>query len=110
MKQEYTHLPLNEEVRGLSGFYVPCKEERLKYNGKEVLYVMGTTTLDSSCCGGGGTCGYAVVPGFIAKWKTKKNKAGLPISEVEPIENEATRREIGKTIRETESIGNIDFW
>jgi hypothetical protein len=51
-----------------------------------------------------------VVPGFVAKWKVKKNKAGLPISEVEPIEDEAARREIGKTIRETENIRNIDFW
>ena len=109
MKQEYTHLPLGEEVRGLSGFYVPCKEERLKYNGKEVLYVMGTSTLDSACCGGG-TCGYALVPGFVAKWKSKKNKEGLPVSEVEPIEDEAARREIGKTISDTESIRNIDFW
>ena len=109
MKQDYTHLPLGEEVRGLSGFYIPCKEERLKYNGKEVLYVIGSSTVESACCGGG-TCGYAIVPGYIAKWKVKKNKAGLPISEVEPIEDEVARREIGKTIRVTENIGNIDFW
>ncbi len=110
MKQEYTHLPLGEEVRGLSGFYIPCKEERLKYDGKEVLYVIGTSTLESSCCGGGGTCGYAVVPGFISKWKSKQNKAGLLVSEVEPVEDEAARRELTKTIRETENIRNIDFW
>lgn len=110
MKQEYTHLPLGEEVRGLSGFYVPCKEERLKYNGKEVLYVMGTSTLDSACCGSSGACGYVVVPGFVAKWKTKKNKAGLPVSEVEPVEDEAARREIGKAIKKAENIGNVDFW
>ena len=110
MKQDYTHLPLNEEVRGLAGFYIPCKEVRLKYNGKEVLYVIGTSTLESTCCGGGGTCGYAVVPGFILAWQKKKNKAGLPVSEVETVADESARLEIGKAIRETENIGNIDFW
>jgi len=83
---------------------------RLKYNGKEVLYVIGSSTLDSTCCGGGGSCGYAVVPGYVLKWQKKKNKDGLPVSEVEPVADEATRRAIGRTIRETENIGNIDFW
>ena len=110
MKQEYAHLPLNEEVRGLSGYYIPTEEVRLKYNGKEVLYVIGSSTLESSCCGGGGTYGYAVVPGFIQSWQKKRNKTGLPVSEVEPIADEAARREIAKTIRETENIRNIDFW
>jgi len=110
MKQEYAHLPLNEEVRGLAGFYVPCKEVRLKYNGKEVLYVIGSSTLDSTCCGGGGTCGYAVVPGFILSWQKKKNQTGLPVSEVETIADESAKVEISKTIRATENISNIDFW
>jgi hypothetical protein len=110
MKLEYAHLPLNEEVRGLSGFYIPCKEVRLKYNGKEVLYIIGSSTLDSSCCGGGGSCGYAVVPGYILKWQRGKNKNGLPISEVDPIDSDAAKRAIAKTIRDTESVGNIDFW
>jgi hypothetical protein len=112
MKLEYAHLPLNEEVRGLSGFYIPSKEVRLKYNGKEVLYVIGISTLDSSCCGVSsvGFCSYAVVPGFVLSWQNKKNKDGLPLSEVEPIDDEAAKRAITKTIRETESVGNIDFW
>ena len=110
MKQEYAHLPLNEEVRGLSGFYIPCKEVRLKYNGKEALYIIGTSTLDSCCCGGGGSCGYALVPGFILNWQKRKSKDGLPLSDVEPIDDEVAKREISRTIRETESVGNIDFW
>ena len=110
MKQEYAHLPLNEEVRGLSGFYVPCKEVRLKYNGKEVLYVIGSSTLESSCCGGGGSCGYAIVPGFILSWQKKKNQNGLPVSEVQPIADDKAKLEISRTIRTTENINNIDFW
>ncbi|OGO03232.1 MAG: hypothetical protein A2Y59_04975 [Chloroflexi bacterium RBG_13_52_14] len=109
MKQEYTHLPLGQEVTGLSGYYIPCKEVRLKHNGKEVLYVIGTSTVESSCCGGG-TCGYAIVPGYILSWQIKKNDAGLPVSSVEPVEDETGKREIGKAIRDTENVRNIDFW
>jgi hypothetical protein len=94
----------------LSGLYIPYKEVRLKYDGKELLYIIGSSTLESSCCGGGGSCGYAVVPGYILKWQRGKNKNGLPISEVEPIDSDAAKRAIAKTIRDTESVGNIDFW
>jgi hypothetical protein len=50
------------------------------------------------------------VPGYILKWQKGKNKNGLPISEVEPIDSDAAKRAIAKTIRDTESVGNIDFW
>jgi hypothetical protein len=109
MKLEYVHLPLGQEVTGLSGYYIPCKEEKLKHDGKEVLYVIGTSTVESACCGGG-TCGYAIVPGYIVSWQKKKNDAGLPVSTVEPVADESDRREIGKTIRERENVRNIDFW
>jgi hypothetical protein len=109
MKLDYAHLPLNEEVRGLSGFYIPCKEVRLKYDGREVLYIIGTSTVESACCGGG-SCGYAIVPGFVVSWQKKKNKDGLPVSEVEPIDDDAVKQAIAKTIRDTENVRNIDFW
>lgn len=109
MKLEYAHLPLNEEVRGLSGFYIPCKEVRLKYDEREILYIIGTSTVESACCGGG-SCGYAIVPGFVVNWQKKKNKDGLPVSDIEPVDDDAAKREIAKTIRDTENVRNIDFW
>ncbi len=109
MNSEYVHLEIGEDVQGLAGYYTPLKEFRLQHNGREVLVVIGMATVESACCGGG-SYGYAIIPGYIVTWKEGENKSGLPVSQVEPIEDEMTKREIAKTVRETEYIFNIDFW
>ncbi len=111
MTTEYVHQKLDQEVRALAGYYVPTKEVRLKYDGHEVLYAVGGCTVESSCCGGNTACmGYAIVPGYLEAWQTKKNKEGLPVSEVTKITDEKAKEEIAKIIREKENISNIDFW
>ena len=109
MLSEYVHQELGQEVHALAGFYVPLKELRVKHDGREVLCVIGMSKVESSCCGAG-SCGYAIVPGYLVAWQNRRNKAGLPVSEVEPIANEMTKREIARKIREIENIANIDFW
>ena len=106
---EYVHLEMGQDITALAGYYTPIKELRLKYDGKEVLCVIGTSTVESSCCGGG-ICGYAIVPGFIVNWKSKTNEDGLAVSEIETIDDKDIQIEITKTIRETEHIQNISFW
>lgn len=54
--------------------------------------------------------GYATVPGYLVARQSKKNKEGLPVSEVTLISDEKTREEVTKIIREKEGICNIDFW
>jgi hypothetical protein len=108
MTKEYTHAELGQEVRSITGYYIPEREEKLKYKGKEVLYVFGAAVVDNSCCGAGG-CGYALVPGYLVKWKTKKDKEGLPISEVEPIRDDAARQEIATIIKKKENVNDINF-
>jgi hypothetical protein len=106
---KYTHLELDNKVTCVAGYYTPQKEVRLKYDDREVLYVVGQAVIESSCCGLG-NWGYALVPGYIASWQTRKNEAGLPVSEVEPISDEATKNNIRKIIKETENITQIEFW
>jgi len=111
MVTEYVHQKLDEEIRALAGFYAPTKEVRLKYDGREVLYTIGGCTVESSCCGGGTGCiGYAIVPGFLVSWQNKKNKEGLPVSQVTQITDSKDREEIARIIRDSEGIRNIDFW
>jgi len=109
MKQEYVHLQLGEDIVFLAGYYTPLKELRLKHDGREVLCVVGTSCVESSCCGNRSGA-YAIVPGYIVAWKHGVNEAGLPVSEVEPITDETTKREVAASIRETECIWNVDFW
>ena len=106
---KYTHTKLEEDVICPAGYYTPLKEARLKYNNREILYMVGHAVLESSCCGSArGT--YVTVPGYIVNWQSMTNEAGLPVSEVEPISDEATRENIRRIIKEAESISQINFW
>jgi hypothetical protein len=105
----YTHLELNRDILAPAGYYTPQKEVRLKYDGREVLYVLSHAMVDSSCCGKSDYC-QALVPGYVVRWQTEKNKEGLPISEVEPIFDEQVRDRIRKIIRDTENISQTEFW
>ena len=109
MVNRYTHLELNNPVKALAGYYTPQKEVRLKYNDREVLYVIGQVMVDSSCCGVA-NYKYALVPGYIIRWQTETNKDGLPVSEVESISDKATQDKIRKTIKETEPVTQLEFW
>lgn len=105
----YTHLELNKDNNCIAGYYTPEKEVRLKYNSREVLYVVGQVVIESSCCGSG-SWRYAQVPGYIINWQNKRNEAGLPVSEVEPISDKATQNDISRIIKESEIVSQIQFW
>ena len=106
---EYTHLELDREINCIAGYYMPQKEVRLKYNNREVLYVVGQAAVESSCCGVG-SYSYAIVPGYLLNWQSKKNEGGLPVSEVEPISDEETRSNIRQIIQTEEAVSQIEFW
>jgi len=106
---KYTHLELNKDIPAPSGYYTPQKEVRLKYDGQEVFYVLSQAVIESSCCGAS-DFNSALVPGHIVKWRAEKNKEGLPVSEVEPINDEKTRDTIRKIIKDKEHISRTEFW
>jgi len=106
--REYVHQELNQEVTAIGGRYVLVKEVRLPFRGREVLYLVGCAVVDSSCCGAGG-CAYALVLGFVLRWKGKTNEDGLAISQVESIRDEATQREIGRLIEGAEPVHQVTF-
>ena len=105
----YTHLELNKDIEALAGYYTPLKEVLLKYNDREILYVVGQAVVDASCCGFANT-GYVLVPGYVVTWKSKTNEGGLPVSEVELVSNEEERNKIRQVIRDNEQIPQVDFW
>lgn len=105
----YTHPVLDEEIEAIGGHYVVQREERMEVGGREVVYQVGYAIVDSSCCGVGG-CGYATVPGYIVKWKHKKDENGQEISEVEPVALPTEREEIKKRILKVEQVNQVNFW
>ena len=109
MSVKFVHQELNEDIHALAGYYTPLKEVRLKYNGREVLYIIGNVVVEASCCGSA-RWNYALVPGFINKWHNETNEDGCPVTEVEIIKDDNTRKEIIKTIQEKERVTSVDIW
>ncbi len=107
--KKYTHLELNKDILAPSGYYTPQKEVRLKYDGREVFYILSQAVIESSCCGAS-DFNSALVPGYIVKWRAEKNQQGLPVSDVEPITDETTRDAIRKIIKDNEHVSRIEFW
>ena len=92
----------------MAGYYTPLKEIRLKYDGREVLYVVGQAVIESSCCGIGSFT-YVLVPGYIVRWQKEKNKNGLPVTEVEPVSDKVSQENLRRIIKEAEHILQIEF-
>ena len=113
---KYTHLPLGEDVEAFAGYYTPENEVRLKYNGREVLYVTGHLMVEATCCAEGeagcrtASYWYALVPGYVVEWQRGRNKDGLPVSEVELISGRETQNDIRRIILKNEAVARVDFW
>ena len=106
---QYIHLETDSEIRALAGYYSPRKEVRLPHDGREIIYVVGDAVVDSACCGNG-SFAYAIVPGYIVNWQNATSTSGQPISDVEPVTDKATIKEVRKIISESEGITQVDFW
>ena len=109
MNTEYIHDKLGQTVESIAGYYTPMKELRPVRNGREVLCILGAAAIESSYYRIG-SCAYALVPGYIVKWKFKESDSGMPVSEVEPIRDEEAQRDISAAINEIEPVTIIDFW
>lgn len=108
MAQDYVHRELNQEVTFIAGHYVLTKESRLPFRGRDLLYLVGYAIVDNSCCSVGGIA-YAVVPGLVVSWQSKRNDDGLPVSVVEPVRDEELQREIERLVREKEIVSQVTF-
>ncbi|MCK4817392.1 hypothetical protein KA005_16600 [bacterium] len=109
MIREYIHEKMNQEIETISGHYMFYKEVRLPFNNCEILYVVGCAVIDNSCCGVGG-CGYALVPGYIVSWESRIDNQGRYVSEVEPIRDQSTQKEVNQLIKKTEIVTQVQFW
>jgi hypothetical protein len=106
--QDFAHPRLGQEVTAIGGHYVFGKEIRMPFRNREILYFVGYAVLDSTCCGVGGVA-YVLVAGFIQQWKFKKNQNDCFISKIEPVSDQATQKEIRRTIQKREMVYQVNF-
>ena len=108
MKRDYIHAELGKEVNALSGYYVAVDEKKMPYNGREVLCFIGEYVTHGYCCGKSESS-YAQVAGYILNWKSKVDALGTPISEVEPITDGKTRKDLTDIIKQNEFVRIVEF-
>ncbi len=106
--QWYVHLPLDQPVTAIGGHYVLVKEQRLPFRGRELLYVVGHAVVDTSCCGVTGFA-YARVVGFVVDWQSSTGADGAPVSQVEPLRDQALQQEVSRLIRQREVVQQVLF-
>ncbi len=106
---EYVHVEVGEEVRSIAGYYKVLEEGVLEYGGREVLYLMKTAVVETSCCGPGGM-GFISVPGYLTAPRVRRDEQGSWISEVERVTDEAERKEITGILKEANPhFHQVDF-
>lgn len=106
--RDFTHPDLEEVIESISGHMIFQREERLIYNDKEVLFLVGYSSIETSCCGTGG-CSFTLVPGYIVNWHNKKSNDGKTISEIEPIKDETEKNDIRNKIMSIENCSQVNF-
>jgi hypothetical protein len=107
---EYKHAELGEDIQGRAGFYTAVEEFTMPYDGREVLYVMGTARLDRPCCGGACCWGYVQVPGFLVQRHISSQDSASPISRVEIVENENDRNQIRQALMKRHPGAQVEIW
>ena len=105
---DFVHPELGLEITAIGGHYVFTKEIRLPHRGREILYYVGYAVLDTSCCGIGGSA-YALVAGYIRKWKYKTDPDNAPLSRVEPLRDEIIQKEVRRLIQNREMVYQVSF-
>lgn len=106
MSMYFTHPRLGHEVESIAGVYEYTEEKRLQIHGRDVLYFVGYSVTNKSCCGVGG-CMFANVAGFVQRYAVNKDKENI-VSEVEPITDVALRNHIERLIK-TQGIMQVNF-
>ena len=105
----YTHQKLHEDVLAPSGYYTPLEETKIELDGRAVLAVASQTVIEASCCGVADFCS-TTVPGYIVRWHYGRDARGNPLTEVEPIEDDATRERVRALLRGPGCRAGIEFW
>jgi len=108
-KMEFTHPELGEEIRSISGYYVPREEQVMPYNGKEVLLLLGDACIDSSCCGCA-SWSYIQVPGFLVRKHVTGGAEKPGVSEVDTIEDKAVRDGLVQSLGKKYPGARVEVW
>ena len=109
VRHPYLPEELGNEVVAPSGYYQPLEEVVVDYQGKRLLYVLGTGCIEASCCGKG-SWSYARVEGFVTG-EPGGGEAGLGPGQmlVDTIEDAGQKEAIAALLRERHPGVRVEF-
>ena len=110
MIREFEHANLGEEIETRSGYYVPSEEHILPYKGREVIYTLGHSCIEASCCTAAGSWDYVQIPGFLVNKHIRGGGNSPLVSEVEIIQDSEDRSNIKQSIAEKYPGASIEIW
>lgn len=128
----FVHLPIEEDIHAIGGHYQIHKELCMEIRGQSLLYLLGVAAYDRTCCGQGG-CLFALVAGFLRRYRFARVLATAPasdlqaaalaslpasdldevpeteISEVEWIVDPSLRKEISEELKKKHPFVQVQF-
>jgi hypothetical protein len=105
----YAHLPQNEAI-GFEERSYSVTEGLLDFEGGKILYLL-VDAADVTFCDRSYASHLASinVKGYVTDWKYGVDESGQALSLIEPVENEASRREISGLLRAEHNVSAINF-
>ena len=102
---DYRHDPTLSQSF-INGSYELGEVKRMTIAGRDILYRVGSATLDNSCCGNYG-CGFGLVIGE----RMETREAAPPVSSVREISlDDHDADVIRDTLMRTEALGVVNFY
>ncbi|MBN1628216.1 MAG: hypothetical protein JW990_00500 [Thermoleophilia bacterium] len=96
------------EVVAPSGYYVPLEAAFAEYAGRRLLYILGNYCIEASCCGVG-SWNYLRVEGYVLRMPDPEARAPEAHFEIETIESELEKKEIGRLLLDRHPGVRIEF-
>jgi hypothetical protein len=105
-----TYIPedFGTEVVAPSGYYQPIKEELIDFDGRQVLYVLGSACIEASCCGIG-SWAYVRVEGYVVGEEDVSDENGGKATQIDTITAEGDKAAIGALLLEKHPGARIEF-
>ena len=105
---KYIPEDFGKEIPAPSGYYMPQEKHVIDYNGRKLLYVLGTVCMDSSCCGIG-DWEYVRIEGYVAGEVASDKPNQEPTYEIDTVENKSDKETIKKLLSDQYKNAKIDF-
>jgi hypothetical protein len=107
-KAKYVPEELGTEVMAPAGHYTPLEEHFLAYDGGLLLYVVGRTCIDSSCCGVG-DWEYVRVEGRVNQTNGASYEEHRLDIEIDTIDSDDEKNHIDQLLRAIHPGARIEF-